>query len=298
MKFSMASKKFIDHCANAKRLSGHTAKAYLYDLADAEVYFGARSQPSAINQKKLEGYLDYLRRTKLVKESTVKRRFACLKVFYKWLCSVRIVRANPFDDTNHAIRLPQRLPRALERSERAALLRVVKRIPVAHETSANLYRTAIHLLLETGLRISELLAIDCCDLSLDDQSLLVHGKGNRQRKVYIASGLLMKRLRRHLSNRRSIVTISSRLFVDRAGLEPTALTVRRELNQLVREAKISKHVTPHMLRHTCATHWLESGVDIRYVQRLLGHQSISTTEIYTHVTDIGIREALTRAFQR
>ena len=150
-------------------------------------------------------------------------------------------------------------------------------------------------MLDTGIRVGELANVRVEDLSLPNRCLKVQGKGNRQRLVYFLSAPLYRSLDRFLSKRQKIATPSERLFVTEAGLDFTPQRVRASLHELASIAGIDRHLTPHMLRHTCATQWLEAGLDIRYIQKLLGHQSISTTEIYTHVSDQGLREALLRA---
>ncbi|MBV2183025.1 MAG: tyrosine-type recombinase/integrase, partial [Rhizobium sp.] len=156
-------------------------------------------------------------------------------------------------------------------------------------------KTAIHLLLDTGIRIGELASIRLEDISLPDRCLKIHGKGNRQRFVYLFPKPLYRTLSDYLSKRRNLDVKCERFFINSAGFALTPPRIRVSLHELAGHAGIDRHVTPHMLRHTCATQWLEAGLDIRYVQKLLGHQSISTTEIYTHVSDQGLRDALLRA---
>jgi integrase/recombinase XerD len=132
------------------------------------------------------------------------------------------------------------------------------------------------------------------DLSLANRCIRIKGKGNRQRLVYLVADTLVDCLQRYCAQRLRIATRSERLLINLDGYALTPPHIRQALRDTAATAGILRVVTPHMLRHTCATHWLESGLDIRYVQKLLGHQSISTTEIYTHVSDQGLREALWR----
>jgi site-specific recombinase XerD len=127
--------------------------------------------------------------------------------------------------------------------------------------------------------------------------MVIHGKGNRQRLAYLLQKPLHQKIEQYIAQRALLSPSCDKLFVSSQGKQISTPCIRLSLHNLVKIAGIEKRITPHMLRHTCATQWLESGLDIRYVQKLLGHQSISTTELYTHVSDLGLREALYRANQ-
>lgn len=294
MVVSDACEKFLGHCHSAVNLSEHTRRAYGGDLRDMERFFGPDKPVAAIAKDDLRQYIRHLREARRLKETSIKRRIACTKLLFRWLLEEGIVPGNPFDTLNERIRLPKRLPRALDRADAALLRKAIGPQAGDNDFDTLSRRTAIHLLLDTGMRVGELAAIAIDDISLADRSLTVHGKGNRQRLVYLLSKPLYRSLEGYLSRRSRIPTSSGKLFITAAGLDMTPQRLRASLHDISVNAGISKRVTPHMLRHTCATQWLEAGLDIRYVQKLLGHQSISTTEIYTHVSDLGLREALLR----
>lgn len=290
-----ACRQFLKHCGSASNLSQHTMRAYCSDLDEAQRYFGFRKPVGAMKKEPLRQYIHYMREERQLKETTIKRRLASLKLVFKWAMREKLVVENPFDSLNERIRLPKRLPRALDRADQAAL-----RHALTFESRKDGFigvrdKTAIHLLLDTGIRVGELVAIELADISLANRSVVIHGKGNRQRLVYLPQRGLIQKIKQYLAWRSSLSICSEKLFVDVNGASISTPKVRASLRDLAKAAGISRHVTPHMLRHTCATQWLESGLDIRYVQRLLGHHSISTTEIYTHVSDQGLREALARA---
>lgn len=295
MTLSDARKKFLKHCESALSLSSHTFRAYSSDLDDAQRYFGVRKRISAVEKDQIRQYIRHLREERNLKETTIKRRLACLKLLFKWTMHEEIIKANPFDSLNERIRLPKRLPRALDRMDRCKLH---KAIMAGHGTDSferARDKAAICLMLDTGIRIGELTAIDLSDLSLGGNCLVINGKGNRQRLVYLLQKPLRRMIGQYLTRRRSVATTTDKLFIQSNGKAIQAPYMRIVLREIAKTANLSRHVTPHMLRHTCATHWLETGLDIRYVQKLLGHHSISTTEIYTHVSDQGLREALIRA---
>jgi len=295
MVVSEACEKFLLHCRTAINLSEHSLRAYSCDLKDVALHFRPETETKNIGKEELRQYIRHMRETRKLKETSIKRRIACLKLLFRWLVEENHLADNPFTSLNERIRLPKRLPRALERSNIARLQSAIEFAPNEHDFDLLAGKTAVTLLLFTGIRVGELSGVRLDDLALADRHLKIHGKGNRQRMVYLLSEVLHKALTLYLETRLKIETESNKLFITSSGADMTPQRVRISLHKLTDSACIDKTITPHMLRHTCATQWLEAGLDIRYVQKLLGHQSISTTEIYTHVSDQGLREALRRA---
>lgn len=295
MTLTEARKKFLRHCESAISLSQHTLRAYCSDLDDSQKYFGLRKGLGSVEKDHLRQYIRHLREHRRFKETTIKRRLASLKLLFKWATQEEFIKTNPFDSLNERIRLPKRLPRGLDRVDQATLRKAVAINLRTDDFDVIRDKTAIHLLLDTGIRVGELVAINLSDLSLTNGCLVINGKGNRQRLVYLLQKPLYRKIEQYLTWRSTVPTCTEKLFVNSNGKAILPPNVRVVLRDIAKAAGVSKHVTPHMLRHTCATQWLESGLDIRYVQKLLGHQSISTTEIYTHVSDQGLREALFRA---
>jgi len=297
MNLKEASRRFLVHCQSAVTLSEYTMRAYRSDLADYVTFVGPRKSIASVQAEQLRAYIFDLRSVRELQESTIKRRLATIKLLVKWAVREGWLKVNPFDALNEKIRLPRRLPRALDRDDSRRLRRAVD--PVAAGTDFDKMRrsVAVQLLLETGIRVGELVSIACQDVSLADKVIVIHGKGNRQRLVYLYKRALLRAISRYIERRSRIATRHEELFLSAAGAPLTTAQVRRELRELAASAGLARHVTPHMLRHTCATSWLESGLDIRFVQKLLGHHSISTTEIYTHVSDQGLRAALERVNQ-
>jgi site-specific recombinase XerD len=150
-------------------------------------------------------------------------------------------------------------------------------------------------MVSTGIRVGELCRLRIDDLSPDAASIRVHGKGSRDRIVYITDAALRARLRTMIEKRRESDALCGSLFLNRNGLPMKPQSIRSRLRRHAVDVGLSRRVTPHMLRHTAATLLIETGVDIRIVQRLLGHSSIATTEIYTHVSDEALRTTLERA---
>jgi integrase/recombinase XerD len=154
---------------------------------------------------------------------------------------------------------------------------------------------AILLLFTTGMRVAELCALRVSDIDLDRRTLRIRGKGDRERQVFLVSTDVVAELRAYLREHKLGGAPHSALLVTATGGGVSTDRVRAGLRRIAEVAGLARRITPHMLRHSAATSLLEAGVDIRFVQRLLGHRSISTTEIYTHVSDESLKQAVVKA---
>lgn len=294
-----AIERFLDHCRIAKRLSPHSIRAYQTDLAHFAAYWGSDRTLEFIDRETLRNYARFLFDDRRLKETTVKRRMATLKVLFKWLEREEAIDLSPFHRLDLAIRLPRRLPRALAFEDMRKLL---DRADFEAQSAGGI-RNHFALLLQfsviclfiTGLRVGELVGATIGDVDPLGASILVRGKGDRERRVYLAGRYGSVALDRYLAQRRRCAPTCDRLLVRGTGAPMTTQALRRAVAALAKRAGISRHVTPHMLRHTAATQLIEAGVDIRFVQKLLGHASIATTQIYTQVTDASLRATLDQA---
>lgn len=287
-----AAEQFINHCRYSKSLSHHTIRAYTQDLTEFLAFAGEKRNPKTIDKSEVETYIQDLRRRSL-SAATAKRRLGCLKVFFQWLESTGSVVENPLLRLKLTIKQARRLPRAITRADLRNLVRQASQ----GSSSPNNTGTDIAILLmaTTGIRVAELVALRVQDIETSDGCIRVHGKGSRERTVFVTNPSLLKKLKVHIATRQQTSQANNPLFVNQRGLPLSTSTFRAHLRKASNASKAAKRITPHMLRHTAATLLIEEGVDIRVVQRLLGHQSISTTEIYTHVADMTLRKALVRA---
>ncbi len=211
-----------------------------------------------------------------------------MKGLFGWLRRRTSLASNPFLDVEVRVRVPDRLPRCLSPSDAKLLL-------AAAGDASVVTRLAVRLLLATGARVGELVALRMCDVDLSEGTVRVVGKGDRQRRAFLANTALTEDLTQYVATARSSASPDDRLLATEHGRAQSAASIRSRVRSLARTAGLSRTVTPHMLRHTAATTLVESGVDIRFVQKLLGHRSISTTQIYTHVSDRALKEAIVRA---
>ena len=225
--------------------------------------------------------------------ATIRRKLVALSIYFRWRVDIGLSSASPFDHEKLVVRIPKRLPRALSRSDTKTLLGSARRRRgVFHSSETNV---ALRLLLVTGIRIGEMCAINAGDITTDGAAIQIRGKGDRERIVFVGNAALQKALSRLATKRMVELGAVGPIFVNgrQRRLSPQAFRLR--LHQLVAASGLPTRVTPHRLRHTAATLLIEEGVDIRFVQKLLGHASIATTEIYTKVADASLRAALVRA---
>ena len=240
-----------------------------------------------------------------IKGSSIRRRLAAIRSFSNWLLANDLLEVDPWLQASITIKKARRLPRPVPTSDLTMLLEYlcsVAAIPRRNFTQKRLKRPhdattllAVVIMFTTGLRVSEAMSIRCTDVSLEDRSIRVMGKGSRERTVFVPDRWMTQLLNSYLSTRQHLKIEHPYLLFNRKGAPMTTAAMRARLATATKDAGIITSITPHMLRHSAATQLLESGVDIRYVQRLLGHASLSTTEIYTHVSDFALRRMITQA---
>lgn len=310
MLFSEARDEFLRHCAVAKNLSDHTLRAYEIDLREFQSFVAEDIDVSAVDRRRLRGYLDHLFNARGLRETSVKRRLACLKVMFRWLETDEVIEISPFHRLDARIKLPLRLPRGLSKDEvrrlltsaavRAGLIGRVRYAETALRRVASrpdrfvslTTLTILEVLYCTGIRVGELTAIKISDVDVEDGVITVNGKGNRQRRVFLPDDPTKRLVSAYERARAAVGPTGDSLFIGPEGAALSTQRVRLLVREAAKEADLARRVTPHMLRHTAATHLLEAGVDIRFVQRLLGHQSIGTTERYTAVSDTSLRAVI------
>jgi integrase/recombinase XerC len=279
---------FLDYLTYERNVSGNTISAYRDDLESfvgflCNDYFSmARDQLDfrRVDHLTVRSYLAHLSRKKLSR-STTARHLSTLRTFFKYLVREGLVEANPA----RTVSTPKRekhLPQVMQTSDVALLLEQA-------DTSTTLgVRDAafLELLYASGLRISELVGIDIDDLELRVRLVKVHGKGSKERIVPFGSKAELA-LRNWLAVRGELATDvdEQAVFVNYRGKRITTRSVRRLFDGYVKAAALRAGISPHTMRHSFATHLLNAGADLRGIQELLGHASLSTTQKYTHLND-------------
>jgi integrase/recombinase XerD len=297
---------FIEACLSLRNLSQNTVRAYAQDVRAFKKFLATLESPT-LDQLAIREYARWLRENGQLQVTSIRRRLAGLRTYCRWALEEGHINTDPFHGVRLSLRAPVSLPRILSKKEiRTLLLHAEQELGSprpSRETPAMgriPWRTgacfvtllALELLLATGLRVGELVSVSAGDIDLDEQTIRVNGKGNRQRRVFLMDPRLVELLRRRLSK---CASSPDPLLVARGDRRMTEATMRRRLHRLSERAGIKRRLTPHMFRHTAATLLLENGVDIRFVQRLLGHASIAMTERYTAVADASLRTLVSRA---
>ena len=276
-----------------KSLSGHSIEAYLRDLDKLTAYLelsGARPQPDALSLGELQGFVKWIAGLGMT-QSSQARIISGIRAFYKYCLLEDISRTDP-TTLLEAPKLRRQLPDVLSVEEIDALLAQIDRSKPEGERNWALLQT----LYSCGLRVSELVNLRFSQLYLDVEFVRVIGKGNKERIVPIG-GEAIGAIRNYVQHVRVHTPVQKGeediLFLNRRGRRLSRVMVFLVIKELVQKAGIAKSVSPHTFRHSFATHLVEAGADLRAVQEMLGHESISTTEIYTHLD----REFLRRTLQ-
>jgi integrase/recombinase XerD len=301
---NLAIECFIGYCANHRKLSPHTLKAYQHDLKLFNSFVSnltgnCVSVPiSSIDKKAVQNWLTAMSG---VKPRTMRRRLATVKSMFSCLERQGFIANDPLGRFRSEIKVGSSLPRIISRSAVRSLLRS-PRIQVASAplSQARLRQetTLLEMLFSTGMRVGEVSGTTIGQVDLDRQIISVHGKGNREREIPIVCSALQEVLSDQIKWRCSNGAMSeSPLFVNRRSRRLSDQSIRSVLRRHASNIS-AKRVTPHMLRHTVATLLLEEGVDLRNIQRLLGHSSITTTTIYVHVSERSQRRALAQKHPR
>lgn len=302
MQFRDAASAFIRHCQSIRKLSPHTVRAYELDLARFSQFLGKRAAVAACDRTVIHNYVRHLFDVRALKEASVKRHLATLRSLFHWLEDDDQSIEDPFRGARIRIRMPKRLPRVIARSDLRRLLRPngsSASVPdIAAPTFADLTAyIATELLFATGMRVSELAGLLDRAVDVDEGTITIIGKGNRQRRVFVPDEI--KALLRDYRKVRDRAACEAETFlVNSRGAAASPQMIRRLIRIHGERSSVRERITPHMFRHSVATYLLEEGVDIRYVQRLLGHRSISTTEMYTQVADAALKVRITEKHPR
>lgn len=286
-------KKYLEYCKSHKKLSQHSIRAYQIDM-DQFVRFISQKYPEVIavgdiTKSILQAYIKELMKKYAAK--TCKRKIASLKAFLNHLEYEDIIEVNPMRKIRIEIKEDRTLPKSLKLSDVQLMLQNLYKLK-SEKLSAyaffNVCRAIaiLELLFATGLRVGELCNLTIDSLDISSMQIRVKGKGRKERIVYLTVADTINAMNIYLKLRSQIANCSMPMFINYNGKRMTECRVRYLVKQLASKCLKGKRVTPHMFRHTFATLLLEEGVDIRFIQDFLGHSSISTTQIYLHLSSV------------
>jgi integrase/recombinase XerC len=291
---------FLTYLALEKNSSTQTVKSYREDLTQVLEYIREHIRKTAVeprdwNTRTLRSFVAWLHEQGYAK-TTVARRLATIRSFGKFLCREGVLKVNPAQ----ALRGPRqdkKLPHFLTVADVQRLLSAPSDMPPLGRRD----RAILETLYSAGLRVSELVGLNLDDVDLNDGVLVVRGKGKKER-LALLGGPAKSALATWLTDRSGLLANRNRqspaVFLNKAGGRLTTRSVGRILAKHLQQAGLDPRTTPHTLRHSFATHMLDAGADIRGVQELLGHKSLSTTQVYTHITTQRLQQSYHKAHPR
>ena len=286
---------YLDYLKYQKNYSDYTITNYGDDIEEYFLYLNREGLDYLkVEYSDLRFYLMYLKDEKEDNNSSIDRKLSALRGFYKFLANNNYIDSNPFKLVS-GLKKSKKLPRYFEYNELEELFNVPDiRTPLGQRDSL-----ILEMLYATGVRVGELVNIKVSDIDLGRRNIIILGKGNKER--FVTYGEYCEDiLKTYLNNGRVILNIKSSdyLFLNNNGGQLTDRGVRFILDKLIHKTSINKNISPHMIRHSFATHLLNEGCDLLTVQKLLGHESIKATQIYTHVTTDRLKEVYFNSFPR
>ena len=288
-KLSIEIENYLTVCQDLKGLSPLTLKAYRIDLKQ---FNGFMQHKDCLSKECMIEYIDVLH--KQYKPKSAKRKIACIKAFYHYMEMENFIILNTFHKIKIKYKEPIVLPKTIPISSVESIIKYAYRQYCSAITSYQTETTLrnlliIELLFSTGMRVSEVSNLKIKNVDLKSNNLYIFGKGSKERIMCLANKSITKLLEQYLDTRKNI---SGYLFTNKLGNHYSAQSIRNMVNTYAKAAGVEIHITPHMFRHTFATALLDEDVNIRYIQQLLGHSSIVTTQIYTHISTNKIRHIL------
>ncbi len=293
MNWTPTIKGFKSYLQLERSLSENSVHAYLHDVEMLVQYFVLHEidvVPQNVEQKQVENFIQYV--SKLGMSATSQARILSgIKAFFKYMLIEDMITNSP-TELLEAPRIGRKLPDVLTPNEINAIINAIDLSTNEGERNKAMLET----LYSCGLRVSELVNLQLSNLMFDEGFIIVRGKGDKERIVPIGSvamkhiNIYVNQIRNHMSNIKK--ESENILFLNRRGAKLTRVMVFTIIKQLLEKTGINKKVSPHTFRHSFATHLVEGGADLRAVQEMLGHESITTTEIYTHLDREYLRQAI------
>lgn len=297
MEFDTMLNEFLNYIVKQKNYSLNTSKNYNLDIAEFKSYLEKmETNYLEVDYNFIKGYLNYLYNKKLSRNS-ISRRLSSLRSFYKFLFNLNLINSNPFKYVSMP-KKEKKLPKYLGVEE----LEILFNTPNTSSSLGQRDKLILEVLYATGIRVSELVNIKLEDIDFERKEIRILGKGNKERisefgdfcldaiELFINDGR-GKLLDKHHKT-------CEYLIINERGNKITTRGIEKIIDNIIKQASLKKKVTPHMIRHSFATHLLNEGCDILTVKELLGHESLETTQIYTHVSNERLREVYLKCHPR
>lgn len=281
---SQTIEEYLGYCTCRKNLDSKTVKAYRIDLEQYKKY-ADQNDYTWTGKSAIEGYIEYLHIH--YKPKSVKRKIASLKAFFHYLESEDFIETNPFHKIRIRYKEPFILPRTISIQNIESIINYAyeqnRKAASSYGKKVTLRNVLIlELLFATGMRVSELCSLKNNQIDLHEYFIKIKGKGSKERLIQICNPGVQQLINQYVNITQA--NESDFFFLNRIHNPLSEQSVRDMINDYASKAQVTQHITPHMFRHTFATLLLEEDVDIRYIQQMLGHSSITTTQIYTHTS--------------
>ena len=292
--------QYLSTCKHQKNLDTKTLKAYRIDLTQFVEYLGRNGLE--FSKASVVSYISGL--SSKYKPRSIRRKIASIKAFCSYLEYEELLTENPFSKLRLRLLSPLILPRTIPLTDIGSILSSAYHQAKNGNLTLYQHRTVVRdiavleLLFATGIRVSELCSLKQNDVRLDVGEVRIYGKGSKERMVQIASPSVLEALNGYQNSFAEEISHSGYFFMNRCRNALSDQSVRGIIAKYAKLAGLNGRITPHMFRHSFATLLLEEGVDIRYIQHLLGHSSIMTTQIYTHVAGKKQRDILAEKHPR
>ena len=284
-----AVEKFIFHCNFEKKLSQKTIKAYKTDLSQFQEFVKKQNIKNDIVEIDKDNIKKYLQNISVFKPRTIKRKVATLKAFFNFLEFEEEIELNPFRKIRIQIKEPKQLPSVMNLTEVKSILKSAYREKNTKKHDTFSFKESIRniaileLLFATGIRVSELTSLKPENVDLKSNYIKVNGKGSKERVIQLTNNETLSALKMYKRLFNNQIYEKDYFFINRNRSVISEQSVRFMIKKYSKKAGLKRNITPHTFRHTFATLLLEQDVDIKYIQHFLGHSSIVTTQIYTHV---------------
>ena len=280
MKLKEMLQDYLEYCQYRKELDNKTVKAYRIDLRQYFEFVGECD----LDKNWIERYITNLHKN--FRQKTVKRKIASVKAFYNFLEDEELIQENPFRKIKVKFKETSELPKIIPREEIEQLLQsMYTDLKIRKKKEKSILRdiAVVETLFATGSRVSEISNIKKENINLNTGVIRIMGKGGKERYILIGERSVLELLKRYYEQNYENIKQSGYFFVNRDGERFSEQSIRLMIKRYAKNAGIERNITPHMFRHSFATYLIEEGVDISCVQRILGHSSIKTTQIYIHV---------------
>lgn len=268
-----------------KNLQEQTLKAYSSDITNFLNYINKET----IEQIDILNYINYLFDEKKLKDRSIKRKIISLKIYFNFLEDNSIIKTNHFNKLKFKFKQEKKLPKTLQKNEVKKSLETAYNELNSSKTTYKKFETIrnislLEILISTGIRIQEASLITLNDISLQEKTIIIHGKGRKERQLFILNKYVLSSLKNWLTIRKTSSPKCNNIFINKYGNPLSIHSIENIFRKYKTLSNINIKATPHYLRHTFATNLLTNGADLRSVQEILGHSSISTTQIYLEIS--------------